>query len=84
MITVESVLDVALMDVIQETIALALDAERPPPAKAPPRQPLGQWLVENMPRGANLEIPGDRNESGRDFEGMEVEIIDPWLLESRA
>lgn len=36
----------------------------------PPRKPLGQWLVENMPRGANLEIPGDRNESGRDVPGF--------------
>lgn len=26
--------------------------------------PLGQWLVENTPRGTNLEIPG-RRESGR-------------------
>ena len=23
----------------------------------PSRKPLGQWLVENMPRGTNLEIP---------------------------
>lgn len=29
-------------------------------AKTPPRQPLGQWLVENVPRGTNLELPGDR------------------------
>ncbi len=28
--------------------------------RAEPRKPLGQWLVENMPRGANLEIPRDR------------------------
>ena len=35
--------------------------------KNPPRKPLGQWLVENMPGGANLEIPGDRNESGREI-----------------
>jgi len=27
----------------------------------PPRKPLGQWLVENMPRGVNLEIPHDRS-----------------------
>ena len=25
--------------------------------KTPPRKPLGQWLVENMPRGIELEIP---------------------------
>ena len=54
------------MDAIHETLAPALDAE-PPPAKAPPRQPLGQWLVANMPRGVNLEIPGNRNESGREI-----------------
>ena len=28
--------------------------------KTSPRKPLGQWLVENTPRGANLEIPRDR------------------------
>ena len=28
--------------------------------KSPPRKPLGQWLIENMPRGTNLEIPRDR------------------------
>ncbi len=26
-------------------------------AKTPTRKPLGQWLVENMPRGIELEIP---------------------------
>ena len=25
-----------------------------------PREPLGRWLVDNVPRGANLDIPGDR------------------------
>ena len=25
--------------------------------KTPPRKPLGQWLIENMPRGIELEIP---------------------------
>ena len=25
--------------------------------QTPPRKPLGQWLVENMPRGIELEIP---------------------------
>ena len=29
-------------------------------AHAPARQPLGQWLVDNIPRGVDLEIPGDR------------------------
>ena len=26
-------------------------------AKTPPRKPLGQWLIENVPRGTNLELP---------------------------
>ena len=26
-------------------------------SKVNPRKPLGQWLVENMPRGTNLEVP---------------------------
>ncbi len=25
--------------------------------KAHPRKPLGQWLIENVPRGTNLELP---------------------------
>ena len=28
--------------------------------RAEPRKPLGQWLVENMPRGTDLEIPSRR------------------------
>ena len=32
----------------------------------PPRKPLGQWLVENMPRGADIPIP-DRREPGREI-----------------
>ena len=28
--------------------------------KRPPAKPLGQWLVENVPRGTNLEVP-ERN-----------------------
>lgn len=35
-------------------------------AKIAPRKPLGQWLVENTPRGAELEIPS-RRESGREI-----------------
>ena len=31
-----------------------------------PDKPLGQWLVENMPRGVDLEIPADRK-SGREI-----------------
>lgn len=29
-------------------------------AKSRQRKPLGQWLVENTPRGVDLEIPRDR------------------------
>ena len=32
--------------------------------KAPPRKPLGQWLVENMPRSVELPIPSC-HEKGR-------------------
>ena len=32
--------------------------------KPKPRKPLGQWLIENMPRGVNLPVPS-RRESGR-------------------
>ena len=35
---------------------------------APPeRMPLGQWLVENMPRGTNLKIPERVRESHREI-----------------
>ena len=30
-------------------------------AQSPKRKPLGQWLVENVPRGVNLEIPRERH-----------------------
>ena len=30
-------------------------------AKTPLRKPLGQWLVENMPRGIELEVPSRRS-----------------------
>ena len=29
--------------------------------RAPERKPLGQWLVENMPRGVELELPSRRD-----------------------
>lgn len=29
-------------------------------AQTPRRQPLGQWLVDNMPRGANFDPPRER------------------------
>ena len=30
--------------------------------QSPPRKPLGQWLVENMPRGIELEVPDRRSD----------------------
>ena len=33
-------------------------------AQTAPRKPMGQWLVENMPRGINLQVPV-RRDSGR-------------------
>ena len=35
-------------------------------AKVSPRPPMGQWLVNNMPRGANLDVPRERK-SGREI-----------------
>ena len=35
--------------------SFVIAAERRQPVQAPPRKPMGQWLIENMPRGANLE-----------------------------
>ena len=35
-------------------------------AKVSPRRPVGDWLVDNLPRGANLDVPGDRK-SGREI-----------------
>ena len=34
-------------------------------AKRPPRKPMGQWLVDNMPRGVNLDVPETRG-AGRE------------------
>ena len=35
---------------------------------APPtRIPMGQWLIENMPRGTNLEIPDRGGDSHREI-----------------
>ena len=33
----------------------------------PPRKPLGQWLVENVPRGTNLEVPDRSSNRGIPF-----------------
>ena len=38
--------------------------ERTPLVERPVRKPLGQWLVDNLPRGANLEPPA-RDDYGR-------------------
>ena len=46
--------------------SFVIAAEHGQPAQAPRRKPMGQWLVENMPRGANLEIPASR-ESRREI-----------------
>ncbi len=35
-------------------------APEPTPSQKLHRKPMGQWLIENVPRGTNLEIPGDR------------------------
>ena len=34
--------------------------------RTPPGRPLGQWLIENTPRGTDLEIPS-RREDGREI-----------------
>ena len=49
---------------IGDTKIFTLAPEPEQPSEKPPRKSLGQWLVENTPRGANLEIPS-RRESGR-------------------
>ncbi len=35
--------------------------------KSPPETHLGRWLIENMPRGTNLEIPDRGGESRREI-----------------
>lgn len=44
----------------------ATTPERPGRERAPGREPLGRWLVDNVPRGANLTIPRAR-ESRREI-----------------
>ena len=46
--------------------SFVIAAEHRRSAQTPPRKPMGQWLVENMPRGIDLEIPS-RRESGREI-----------------
>ncbi len=33
-------------------------------AKTSPRKPLGRWLIDNMPRGIDLEIPSRHEPEG--------------------
>ena len=42
--------------------------------KTSPRKPLGQWLIDDMPNGVDLEIPS-RREPGREipFDGGNAE-----------
>ena len=41
--------------------------------KMKPRMPLGKWLVENTPRGTNLEIPPRSRESHREIPFQDIE-----------
>ena len=45
---------------IGDTKIFTLAPEPEQSSEKPPRKSLGQWLVENAPRGTNLEIPRDR------------------------
>ena len=59
--------------------AEAWDAETPPIVR-PPRIPLGRWLVENMPRGIELERPS-RDEPERPIPFItEEDGVNPWEL----
>ncbi|MXW01734.1 MAG: type II toxin-antitoxin system prevent-host-death family antitoxin [Holophagales bacterium] len=41
--------------------------------RSTPQKPLGQWLVENVPRGLELDLPDRRDEPEREipFQGAE-------------
>ena len=45
---------------IGDTKIFTLAPEPEQSSQKPPLKSLGQWLVENAPRGTNLEIPRDR------------------------
>lgn len=48
--------------VISARKSFIVQPERPPQSKhAPQPKPLGKWLIENAPRGANLDTPRDRH-----------------------
>lgn len=49
---------------IGDSKIFTLAPETDHPSEMPESMPLGRWLVENTPRGTNLEIPS-RRESGR-------------------
>ena len=51
---------------IGDSKIFTLAPEPEQPSEQAPRKSLGQWLVENTPRGTNLEIPS-RRESGREI-----------------
>ncbi len=51
---------------IGDTKIFTLAPELDQPAERPDDIPLGRWLVENTPRGTNLEIPS-RRENGREI-----------------
>ncbi len=42
--------------------------------KTQPRMPLGKWLVENSPRGTNLEIPPRSRESHRKIPFVDYDV----------
>ena len=46
---------------IGDSKIFTLAPEPEQPSEQPPSKSLGQWLVENAPRGTNLEIPRDRS-----------------------
>ena len=59
------------MEYVNEAIAkraIAKDHQTKPSRTA--RKPLGRWLIENAPRGLNLETPS------RDDEDREMPFID--------
>ena len=58
---------------IGDTKIFTLTPEPEQPSEKMPRKSLGQWLVENAPRGTNLEIPRDRGSK------REIPFIDEEL-----
>ena len=50
-----------------------MDEAQAEPSPAGERLPLGQWLIENMPRGTNLPIP-NRRDSDRPIPFVDYDI----------